>query len=210
MAKAKRRANQPDANQPDEEYQSESENEMSEQENESDAARAAQHTEGSTQHAESAEGAEGTKGEDEKMEHAAHEMGSTAGHEARRMQHNLLIPFDVFGEPMARLMDQNWSMFQKMMHAMREESLEFVNRRLEQTSHAIESSRDCDGISDLLAVQQDWMINLARDYAEQTKRFAELMRNMTENGTANVSHAASDVAERGHRAMEEQSNHAAA
>lgn len=146
----------------------------------------------------------------EEMEHVAHDIDSTTRQAARRMQHNFLVPFDVFGEPMARLMDQNWSMFQKMMHAMREESLEFVNRRLEQTSHAIESSRDCEGISDLMSIQQEWMVNFARDYADQTKRFADLVRDFAENGTSNVSHATSEVAERGRSAVEEEAHHAAA
>jgi len=149
----------------------------------------------------------------EEMEHAArdtaHEAADMGQRTLHRMQHSPFDPFDVFGGSMARLMDQNWSILQKMMHVMREESLEFVNRRLEQTSHAIESTRDCDGISDLLAVQQEWMVNFARDYAEQTKRFAELMRDVAENGTSNFSHAGSEVAERGRHAVEEETRHAA-
>ncbi len=152
----------------------------------------------------------GLESEGEEMEHTAHEMDSMARHQFRRMQYNPLDPFDLFGGPMARLMDQNWSMFQKMMHAMRAESLEFVNRRLEQTSHAIESSRECEGVSDLLAVQQEWMANFARDYAEQTKRFADLVRHLAENGTSNLSHAASEVAEHGRSAAEEESHRATA
>lgn len=146
----------------------------------------------------------------EEMQHAAHEASDAGQRTLRRMQHSPFDAFDVFGGPMTRLMEQNWSIFQKMMHAMREESLHFVNRRLEQTTHAIESSKDCDGISDLLAVQQEWMVNFTRDYAEQTKRFAELMRDLAEDGTANLSHAASEVGERGRNAVEEESRHPAA
>jgi hypothetical protein len=153
------------------------------------------------------EGAEETEHAARAAAHDAADLGQRTLH---RMQHSPFDPFDVFGGPMARLMDQNWSVFQKMMHVMREESLEFVNRRLEQTNHAFESTRGCDGISDLLAVQQEWIVNFARDYAEQTKRFAELMRDVAENGTTNLSHASSEVAERGRHAAEEQTHHAAA
>jgi hypothetical protein len=151
--------------------------------------------------------------ENEEMEGAdatAHETADLGRRALREMQQSPFNPLDLFGAPMARLMDQNWTIFQKMMHVMREESLEFVNRRLEQTSQAIKSSRDCDGISDLLVVQQEWMVNLARDYAEQTKRFAEAMRDLAEDGTSNLSHAASDIAERGRNAVEEETTHAAA
>jgi gas vesicle protein len=149
------------------------------------------------------EGAEGIK-------HAAHETADLGRRALREMQQSPFNPLDLFGGPMARLMDQNWAIFQKLMHVMREESFEFVNRRLEQTSHAIDSSRECSGISDLIAVQQEWMVNLARDYAEQTKRIAEAMQDLAEDGTSNVSNAASEVADRSRSAVEHETERAAA
>ena len=146
----------------------------------------------------------------EDQELAADEVAGAARHQFRRLQHGAFDRLDIFGGPMARLMDQNWSMLQKMMHAMREESLHFVNRRLEHTNHAIESSRDCDRISDLLAIQQEWVVGLAQDYAEQTKRFAELMHDLAEDGTSNLSNAASDIANRGRNFVEEETRRAAA
>jgi hypothetical protein len=145
----------------------------------------------------------------EAVEHAAHEAADMGRQVIRRIQHGAVDSFDVFSTPMARLMDQNWSIFQRMMHVMREESLHFMNRRLEQTSHAIESSKECSGIPGLLAVQQEWMVNFARDYAEQTKRFAEAMRDLAGDETSNLSQAATDVAERGRNAVEEEPRHAA-
>ena len=59
----------------------------------------------------------------EELEHAAHETADMGRQAFRRIQQSALEPFEVFGTPMARLMDQNWSIFQKMMHVMREESL---------------------------------------------------------------------------------------
>ena len=150
-------------------------------------------------------------GEDgaEEMEHVAHEAADLGQRALQHMQHTALNQIDLFGGPMARLMEQNWSIFQKMMHVVREESVEFVNRRLEQTSQAIESSRDCNGLPGLFAVQQEWVINFARDYAEQTKRFAERMRDLADDGTSNLSRAASEVAEHGRNAVEEETRHAA-
>ena len=162
---------------------------------------------------ESGEELEGAEAGAEEIEHALHDtVGEAAdvGHRTfQQIQHNAFDAFDIFSGPMARLVDQNWTIFQKMMHAMREESLDFVNRRLEQTSHAIESSRGCDGITNLLAVQQEWMINCARDYVEQTQRFAELVRDVAGNGTSNLSHASWEVTERGRHAVEEETRHAA-
>jgi len=146
----------------------------------------------------------------EEMGETMQEMGNIARKQFRHVQHNAVESLDVFSGPMARLMDHNWSMFQKMMQAVREESFGFVNRRLEQTSQAIENSRDCNGLSDIFAIQQEWMVNFARDYAEQTKRFAELVRDLAEDGTSNLTHATSEVAERGRDAVEEEVQHAAA
>jgi len=123
------------------------------------------------------------------------EMLSTARRHADRMQRSALAAFDVFGSPMARAMEQNRAIFQKMVQAVQEESLKFVNRRLEHTSQAIESSRDFQGLAGLMAVQQGWMLDFARDYADQTKRFADLMRELAEDGTANLSEASSAIVE---------------
>ena len=64
--------------------------------------------------------------------------------------------------------------------------MKFVNRRLEHTSHAIESSRDCQGVSGLLAIQQEWLLDFARDYAEHTRHFAELMSELAEDGSTGL------------------------
>jgi hypothetical protein len=146
----------------------------------------------------------------EEMGEAMREMGNATQRQFRHAQNTAVESLDLFGGPMVRLMDQNWQIFQKLMHAVREESLDFVNRRLEQTSHAIENSRDADGLSGLLAVQQEWMAGFARDYVEQTKRFGELVRDLAQDGTANVSHAATEIAERGRETVEEETRHAAA
>lgn len=106
-----------------------------------------------------------------------------------------LAAFDAFNAPFAKVMDQNRLIFQKMLHAMQEESLRFVNRRLEHTSHAIESSRDCQGLSGLMAVQQEFLMDLARDYADQTRRFADLVRELAEDGTSGFTEAANAMSE---------------
>jgi hypothetical protein len=123
--------------------------------------------------------------EEEEMERAAEESVSFA----KTRGQNIMDAFDAFGGPMARVMDCNRAILQKLMHAMQEESLNFVNRRLERTTHAIEHSRECHGVSGLMAVQQEWMLDFARDYAEQTKRFTELMRQLAEEGSTTMSEA---------------------
>lgn len=146
-------------------------------------------------------GSEALETNEEELDNGASEAMETGRRNVRQAQRSVLAAFDtfdIFGEPMARLMDQNRAMLQKVLHVMQEESLQFVNRRLEHTGHAIESCRDCQGMSGLMAVQQEWMLDFARDYAEQTKRFTEMMRELAEDGAATLSQVSSDVMERRH------------
>ncbi len=129
------------------------------------------------------------------MENGAREAIEAGANDFHEVQRYARSAFDMFGGPMVRLMEHNRAILQKMFHAMQEESLRFVNRRIEHASQTIESSRDCQGISGLMAVQQEWMLGFARDYADQTKRFAELMREIAEDGSETLSDVSSEVME---------------
>jgi len=124
--------------------------------------------------------------------HSAHNHKARRGagrEELGRMQKSAPSAFDMFSGPMARIMDQNFSLFQKTVQTMHEESLRFFNRRLEHTSHIIENGRDFQGVSGLMQLQQEWMLELARDYSEQATRFAQLMRDLAVNSTEHFAEA---------------------
>jgi hypothetical protein len=124
-------------------------------------------------------------------EHAEKTGFRMAGDRAERASSAAAAALEVLHGPFAKAMDQNRVIFQRMLHAMQEESLRFINRRWEHTGHAFENSRDCQGVMGLMAVQQDFLMELARDYADQTRRFAELVRELTEEGTQGVAEMAS-------------------
>lgn len=128
-------------------------------------------------------------------EHAEQSGRKFAQEASERTSSTAMAAFDAFNGPIAKVMDQNRMMFQKMLHAMQEESLRFVNRRLEHTSRAIEGSRECQGVSGLMAVQQEFLMDLARDYADQTRRFADLVRELAEDGTSGATEAATAMSE---------------
>jgi hypothetical protein len=66
--------------------------------------------------------------------------------------------------------------------------------RLEHTSRTFERSRECQGISAIVTLQQDWLLGIARDYAELNKRFGEVLHEMTEHGANGVSEAIAEAA----------------
>lgn len=79
-------------------------------------------------------------------------------------------------------LDQNRVVAQNLMRAVQEESLRFVNARLEHTTRAFERSKDCQGISALITLQHDWLLDAARDYAELNKRFSDVLHGAAESG----------------------------
>jgi hypothetical protein len=98
-----------------------------------------------------------------------------------------------------KMLEHNRTIFEKMMLAMQEESLRFVNLRMEHTSKALQNSRDCHGLPGLLTVQHDWLVDAARDYAEESKRFGDVMRDIAAERTnefadvaAQTTHAAGE------------------
>lgn len=75
-------------------------------------------------------------------------------------------------------LDQNKEFAEKFSRAMRDVSLEFMNIRLEHAGRAIDRSREWHGMTELLALQHDWMMDIARDYAELTKRVTEVLHDL--------------------------------
>ena len=86
--------------------------------------------------------------------------------------------FSALNDSFMKMLEHNRSIFEKMMLAMHEESLRFVNLRMEHTSKALQSSRDCQGLTGLIGVQHDWLVDTARDYAEESQRFGDVMRDI--------------------------------
>ena len=82
----------------------------------------------------------------------------------------------------AKMIDWNRSLVEKTLRTTREESLRFVNRRLERNAKTLESLRDSQGLSGLIAAEQDWLICAARDYVEGTEKFGEILLELAANG----------------------------
>jgi hypothetical protein len=95
-----------------------------------------------------------------------------------------------FNDSFVKALERNRSIMEKMLLAMQEESLRFVNLRMERTSKAIQSARDCHGLTGLIGVQHDWLVDAARDYAEEGRRFGDVFRDIAVEGANGFSKAA--------------------
>lgn len=107
-------------------------------------------------------------------------MSDAIGETTATMTDQARDAFTTVNNSMMKAMDQNRTIVQNLMKAMQEESLRFMNTRLEHTSRCFERSRECQGLSQFIALQQDWLMDAARDYAELNKRFSEVLQEVTE------------------------------
>jgi 4-alpha-glucanotransferase len=117
--------------------------------------------------------------------------------------------FASMNNSLMKAMDQNRMIAQNLMRAVQEESLRFMNQRLEHTSRAFERSRECEGFSQFLNLQHDWLMEFARDYAEFNKRFSDVWHEATEQSVERASDMVAD-ASRASQKMESESNRVAA
>jgi hypothetical protein len=130
-----------------------------------------------------------------------------------RMTSAITDTFNTLNGSFVRMLDWNRSMFEKTWRATHEESLQFINRRLEHNARALQNLRDVQGVSGLFAAEQDWLVDAARDYVETSEklrgRFFELatsgVQEAAEQGraaTESFRSAASEIADKSRRSTE--------
>jgi hypothetical protein len=111
---------------------------------------------------------------------------------ASNMTEHARDAFATVNNSMMKAIDQNRAITQNLLKAMQDESVRFMNARLEHTTRTFEKTRECQGLTQLISLQHDWLMDIARDYAELNKRFGEVFHEMTEQS---VEHANDMVSE---------------
>ena len=86
-----------------------------------------------------------------------------------------------------KAMEWNRDKFEEVFRKAHEEQLRFINKRLERTSRTLESLKDCHGLSGLIATEQQWFVDTARDYFENAERFTGIFRELAEKNSAEAS-----------------------
>ncbi len=76
------------------------------------------------------------------------------------------------GESMAQAAENQRALFQDMTHFAKDESLRFMNLRLERNGEALDKLQNCQGLPGLLGVQQEWLRDFVQDYMSQNMRLA--------------------------------------
>jgi Phasin protein len=90
--------------------------------------------------------------------------------------------FAVFNGSVMNAMNHSRSTFEQSLRAFHEETLRFINRRLEENANAIESCQECESLADLLAVQQKWLTRAALDLYDESVHMGETMQRLLTDG----------------------------
>ena len=78
----------------------------------------------------------------------------------------------------------------------KDESLRFASQRLERNGQALEKLSTCTGLPGLIGLQQEWLRELAQDYADQTMRLAGAWRGVAHTVVSEATDAASQTVDR--------------
>lgn len=97
------------------------------------------------------------------------------------------------GESLAQTAQSQHALLQDMTHFAKEESLRFMNLRLERNGSALDKLQHCQGLPGLLGVQQEWLRDLVQDYMSQNMRLAGAFRGMAQNVVVSAAQTASQT-----------------
>jgi len=100
------------------------------------------------------------------------------------------------GETMAQTAESHRILAQEMTIFAKDESLRFLNLRLERNGQALDRLQNCHGIPGLIGVQQEWLRDLLQDYTSQSMRLMGAMRGLTKNVMASAVETASENIDR--------------
>jgi hypothetical protein len=100
------------------------------------------------------------------------------------------------GVSLAQAGESHRVLVQEMTAFTKDESLRFVNLRLERNGAALDKLQTCHGLPGLISVQQEWLRDFVQDYVGQNVRFAGAFRGLARNVVASAADATSDNIDR--------------
>jgi hypothetical protein len=81
-------------------------------------------------------------------------------------------------------LQQQRSLWEQVNRFAREESYRFGSRQLQQANKALDNMHTSQGVTGLISAHHDWLREMVQDYADQSMRYSEMMRNFSSNAFA--------------------------
>ena len=103
-------------------------------------------------------------------------------------------------ESMAHTAESHRALIQEMTQFAKDESMRFINLRLERTGQTLEKLQNAHGIPGILGAQQEWLRDLVQDYMDHNMRVAGTLRGFTQNVMACASEQAAENIDRAQHA----------
>jgi hypothetical protein len=100
------------------------------------------------------------------------------------------------GQSLAQTAESGRALVEGMSVFAKDESLRFVNLRLERNGAVLDRLQTCAGLPGLVGVQQEWLRDLLQDYASQGMRWMGAMRGLTRNVMEKATENAADSIDR--------------
>ena len=100
------------------------------------------------------------------------------------------------GQSLAQTAESGRALVEGMSVFAKDESLRFVNLRLERNGTALDKLQHCHGIPGLIGVQQEWLRDLLQDYTGQSMRWMGALRGLTRNVMETATESAADNIDR--------------
>jgi len=105
------------------------------------------------------------------------------------------------GQSLAQTAESGRALVEGMSIFAKDESLRFVNLRLERNGAVLDKLQTCAGLPGLIGVQQEWLRDLLQDYTGQNMRWMGALRGLTRNVMATQS-AAGNIDRMQHQASD--------
>jgi methyl-accepting chemotaxis protein len=78
-------------------------------------------------------------------------------------------------------LQQQRSLWEQVNRFARDESYRIGSRQLEHANQALENMHKSQGMTGMVQAHQDWLRKLVQDYADQSIRYSEMLRDLSSN-----------------------------
>jgi len=96
------------------------------------------------------------------------------------------------GQSLAQTAESGRALVEGISVFAKDESLRFVNLRLERNGAAMDRLQTCAGLPGVIGVQQEWLRDLLQDYSGQSMRWMNALRGLTRNVMEKAAESAAD------------------
>jgi hypothetical protein len=121
---------------------------------------------------------------------------SALAHDEEELESSVLEGLAAINGSFAEGIDRTGGTWLKSLRTLQEETLRFVNHRLERDTEVIKQYQQCKNIVEMIATHQKWFAGLSQDYLQEGLQIGKVMREIMTNSVAEFTEAATSAGRR--------------